>query len=767
MAIARSACCVCMPRSEGAFFGRALAANSFFLDRDWNMARISVMSFRFAIFFISLFACVSAYAQKLNLHHADSAFGNAIEYEKVAGTKGTLSLEIVGDKLYALENGGLSIYDISIPATPKFLGSVSGMGHVRQLKVRGKTAFLTARQSGFWAVDVSDPKNPKIISHFDAIEYATGLDVSENFAFIGNRVFGVQCVDISNPAKMRHVSQILTHESQSVYYKDGIVYSGDWGAGEITTIDFGNPLSPKKISVVNLEGMGDGIDIDGGFLYASTGQHRKTGPLELRHGAGHGLEIFDISDIRRPRKISRVDFPHIYFGPCDYWTPRVSGNCCFASDTINGVFALDVSDKKNPKIIGNLILPKVAPDDPSLKFTMLDKSLPQGDPVSSITVGDGVLYIAGTFTGIYIAELPQIAKPRKKTESVAPKLGGAYKANPIDGFDFIAADSSNPVRAVAVRGDLAYVAQADSGVRIFDLSAAGYPQVGGIECKMAYDVKISGGRLVVAEGFGGVGIYDISDAPKKALDGVYCKPREIGRIACEMLGRPQTLHVWAFDKCNVVGVGAGAASVWFFDISNPAKPKKVLRSAGREIVYNDYGSRRLAAGKYFGLNFHCGGRMIFDMSAKPVKRVFSDTYPLCSQNGSVAAIGDKLLTMNRGGYSIDDPAQPMKNSELTPLKFPGGGPLPFVPEGDSAQIRAEFPQGADEGFACFDEKTKRLVVANRASGKVSIYDFSDVENPKRMRSFSVNANPSVADFTTDGRIVLPCGYAGALVERKK
>ena len=159
-----------------------------------------------------LFACLSAYAQKLNLHHADSAFGNAIEYEKIAGTKGTLSLEIVGDKLYALENGGLSIYDISIPATPKFLGSVSGMGHVRQLKVRGKTAFLTARQSGFWAVDVSDPKNPKIISHFDAIEYATGLDVSENFAFIGNRVFGVQCVDISNPAKMRHVSQILTHE---------------------------------------------------------------------------------------------------------------------------------------------------------------------------------------------------------------------------------------------------------------------------------------------------------------------------------------------------------------------------------------------------------------------------------------------------------------------------------------------------------------------------------------------------------------------------
>ncbi len=717
--------------------------------------------------FTSLLFCVFANAQKLNLHHADSAYGKSIEYEKITGTKGTLALEIVGDKLYALENGGLSVYDISSLTAPKLLGSVSGMGHVRQLKVRGKTAFLTARQSGLWAVDVSDPKNPKIISHFDAIEYATGLDVSENFAFIGNRVFGVQCVDISNPAKMRHVSQILTHESQSVYYKDGIVYSGDWGAGEITSIDFANPLSPQKISVVNLEGMGDGIDIDGNFLYASTGQHRKTGPAELRHGAGHGLEIFDISDIRNPRKISPVDFPKIYFGPCDYWTPRVSGNYCFASDTVNGVFILDVSNKENPKILGNLILPKVAPDNPNLKFSMLDASLPQGDPVSSIAVGDGVLYIAGTFTGIYFAELPQIAKPRKKTDTVAPKLNGAFKAKPIDGFDFIAADSANPARALAVRGDLVYVAQADGGVRIFDLSAAGYPRVGKIECKIAYDAKISDSRLIVAEGFDGVGIYDISAAPNSRSGVSSYKPREIGWITCGMIGRPQTLHVWAFDKCNVVGVGAGAASAWFFDISNPANPKKLLRNGGREIVYNDYGSRRLASGKYFGLNFHCGGRMIFEMTANSVKRVFADSYPLCSQNGSIAAFGDKFLTMNRGGYSIDNPAQPLKNSELTPLKFPDGEPLPFVPEGDSAQIRAEFPQGADEGFAYFDEKTKRLVVANRASGKVSIYDFSDAKNPKRTRSFVVDGNPSVADFTEDGRVVLPCGYAGVLVERKK
>ena len=57
------------------------------------------------------------------------------------------------------------------------------MGNVRQLRVRGKTAFLTTRQCGLWAVDVSDETNPKIISNFDAVEMATGLDVVGDVAF--------------------------------------------------------------------------------------------------------------------------------------------------------------------------------------------------------------------------------------------------------------------------------------------------------------------------------------------------------------------------------------------------------------------------------------------------------------------------------------------------------------------------------------------------------------------------------------------------------
>ena len=233
------------------------------------------MKFLATFLSVLLAACAFAETAKIKNSHSDPRYGAPIEFSKVEGTKGTMALEISGGKLYALEDNGLSVYDISSPKQPKKIGFVKGMGNVRQLKIMGNVAFLTSRQCGLWSVDISDPSNPKILSHFDTAEMATGLDVADGYAFIGNRVFGVQCVDVSNPKKMKHVSSVVTQESQSVYYRDGIVYSGDWGAGEITAIDFSDPANPKIISKVKLDGYGDGIDVVGDFLYASTGQHKR------------------------------------------------------------------------------------------------------------------------------------------------------------------------------------------------------------------------------------------------------------------------------------------------------------------------------------------------------------------------------------------------------------------------------------------------------------------------------------------------------------
>lgn len=116
--------------------------------------------------------------------------------------------------------------------------------------------------------------------------------------------------------------------------------------------------------------------------------------------------------MKKPKRLSRTQFPSAYFRYADYWTPRVCGDYVFAVDTINGMFVVDVSDKSSPKIVGNIVLPKVAPDDASLYFDfpeILNPDTPYGDPLTSVAVGDGVV----KFYDIINPQAPRIVLDEK------------------------------------------------------------------------------------------------------------------------------------------------------------------------------------------------------------------------------------------------------------------------------------------------------------------------------------------------------------------
>jgi len=711
----------------------------------------------YALFAASAFYCTASLGETLINAHPDPKYGKPIPFRKVPGTKGTMSLEITNGKLYALEDNGLSTFDISDPKNPKRLGHVGGMGNVRQLRVSGRTAFLSSRQCGLWAVDLSDDSNPKIISNFDGVEMATGLDVAGDVAFLGNRVYGIQCVDVSDPAKMKHLSSFRTDESQSVYYRNGLLMSGDWAGGEVTVVDVSDLLAPKVVSKLTLDGYGDGMCMKGDILFASTGQHKKSGPQELRQGAGHGLDIFDVSNPGNPVKLSRLDFPAIYFGPCDYWTPRVSGHHCFASDTVNGVFLIDVSDLKSPKIVGNLVLPKRDPEDPKIAVPykqITDPGIPQGDPVSSIAVGDGVLYISGNFTGLYIAEFPEIAKPEPRDFGKLTRLPSKPFDHREKGFISSGAQLSNPTRAVALNGDIAYTANVWEGVKIYRLAEGKIEQIGRLNIPYAADVKRSGDRLYVAEGRNGIGVYTIeSDTGLK----------EISRLSKVEAPVNFAQFVWAFEGHAVIAASSGSTRVLFIDFSDLANPKIVLSQHGSSLVYNNYGGQSLVKDKYFGFSRTFGGIQLFEIGAGSAKLIWEDTFPMCSQTGTLAAFDGEFLVMRCGGYAFIDPEKPVGVSKLKRYAFPTSAGLPADIPDSSAISRALFPKSEFEGQVNVDKATRRVAIANRMFKNIKIYDFSDRENPKLLKSVELNANPNVPAFWK-GLVVLPGGYSGLLLE---
>lgn len=690
--------------------------------------------------------------------HPQAEYGSAIPFRKIPGTSGSLALEISGGRLYALESNGLSIYNIDDPKHPKKLGHVGGMGNVRQLRVRGHTAFLTSRQCGLWAVDVSDETQPQIISNFDAVEMSTGLDVAGDIAFIGNRVYGIQCVDVSDPAHMRHISSYPTDESQSVSYANGWLFSGDWAGGEVTVIDVSNLSAPEARARLHLDGYGDGLAIRGNTLFASTGQHKKSGPEEDRHGAGHGLDIFDISDPLKPVKLSRVSFPRYYLAPCDYWAPRLSGNYCFASDTTNGLFLLDIADLKNPKILGNLILPKSDPENPEVGVPfkqIMDPTIPQGDPVSSTVVGDGVLYISGNYTGIYVAEFPDKAKMEPLDRGPLPQLPAKPFSGEEEGFISSCAALSNPVRAVAVQGDIAYTANVWDGVKVHQLSEDGITEIGQIDIPYAADVKRSGDRLYVAEGQNGIGVYQI-ESPTQV--------KEIGRLAVLEKGLNFVQFLWAFEGTDIIAATCAGTRVSLVDFSQPQDPKIILSESGKQLLYGSYGGQNLVKQRYFALTRHVGGLMLFDLADHSAKMLWHDNFPLCSQTGSITAMGDEFLTMRGGGYAFFNPEKPIATIELQRHKFPSQDTLPHDVLDNSPISSAMFPKTDWDGLPNYDPGTGKLAVLNRTHKNVRIYDFSDKNAPKLLKHFKLNSNPYAPAFWK-GRVLLPGGYSGLLLEK--
>ena len=341
--------------------------------------------------------------------HDQALYGRRLAYHKVDRVGPCIAAEVVADRLYAIGRGALYVLDITNPEQPKLLGTLAGLGTTRQLVVNSGIAYITARQDGLWLVDVSDPTRPTLITHYDSVEMATGIWVSGNLAFLATRCYGVEIVDVSNPRQLRHVSTLKSGEAQSCWTRDGFLYIGDWAPRKLLVADVSNPRRPAIVAEAPLDGYGDGGCLSGKFCFAATGHHSRARDKEEAHGRGHGLEIYDVSQPARPVFVSRVKFAALYSIFSDMWSARVGGGHCVVADTYNGLFVVDVRDVARPAIVAHAQLPLVPAGDHS-------------DSVGGVALGEGVIYAAGIYTGLYVVPASGLVRPVAPEPDTPPVL---------------------------------------------------------------------------------------------------------------------------------------------------------------------------------------------------------------------------------------------------------------------------------------------------------------------------------------------------------
>ncbi len=654
-------------------------------------------------------------------------YGPVLPVEKVAGSDGCTAVEVSGDYLYAAGRDYLAVFDIKTdPAKPRRVAVMRGIRGCRQIAVYKDRAYITARSRGLWIVDIEDPTNPKLIRQFDTIELATGIAASENVIFIAHRVYGVQLLDVSNPKFPKHISQVRTGEAQSVVYRDGMLYVGDWGAGKLTIIDVHDLRTPQVVAEGRLDGFGDGVFVKDNLCYCSTGHDAKSGPKEERHGNGRGVEIFDISDARKPRKLGVFKFPRFLRRDNDYWTVRVCGTTAFCVDSHNGFYMVDVSDPANMKGIGSVRLP---PPIYTWKIAE-DRKLPY-DSCAGLATGDGVVYIAGLTTGIHMVKTPAAHKlpqphlrfdiPPEKPATVNPRLR-RY-------------DLHCQVRRVAVKDDFAYVAASHSGLRLFRISGDGLEELRTWEFECVYDVAVHGDALFVAASGSGLIAYRIAE------DGDIS---EIGRGNITGAERIQIVHILKDGK--YAAVSGGGVLAYVLDVTDPAEMKQVYRGCVGGILYGDMFPCRDKDG-IFPINWHARGIAWYSLNGKTPEEVTSGMPPQGSQLDGVDLLDSGLFIFPVRGSKLAllDPASPETPSLVDVRSVPANMPVRGIPT-------------VNGNIAAF---------ASRRDGKVVTVDLSDPNRPAVMAERCYDLSEGNCDRVVfhKGKMIIPAGHYGLFMER--
>lgn len=646
-----------------------------------------------------------------------TAGDSVLALEKVAGVGPCQAVETDGGRLYATGRGLFHVLDISKPARPRLLGTLKGLGNTRQIFVREKTAFVTARQDGLWLLDVSDAAKPAIISHYDTVEMATGIWVSGEVAYVATRQYGVEIIDVSDLRRPRHLGMLKTGEAQSCWARAGMLYIGDWAPKKLVVADVRDPRMPKIVGSADLDGYGDGGCLRGEVCFAATGHHSRAADQDAGHGRGHGLEIFDVNRPDAPVLLSRVKFPENYQISNDMWSARVSGDHCVVADTWNGLFVVNVRNLKEPEIVARALLPK----------------RPQGDvadPVGGIALGDGVIYAAGVFNGLYVVKAPGLAATVvREADAGTPVPDAATEPPPPP--DFIAYRPDGQVRSVTVAGDVAWTACGKAGIQAIRLGDAPAALSATLGKGDVNHLAVAGDRLYAAENAAGLGIYRIGPSMELKEVGRLAMPgRSVKQVVCPPPGRFALFH-------------CGGAEAFVADVGDPAAPKVALRDAQVGLFYGDQLVPEMLGGRFLVAFWQRSGPAWYDVGGTtPAYRGNTPDENLFSFTDGACALDGRLLIVQRGKLHALEPGE-TRNVRQLPAFGIEGRPLRGRPTTDG----------------------RRLALSRRTDRRVEVLDIADLKAPRLLREYELPGHPGACAFW-NGRLVVPAAYAGLLIERE-
>jgi uncharacterized protein (TIGR03437 family) len=211
-------------------------------------------------------------------------------------------------------------------------------GDVRDIAIAGSMAYVAAGGAGLSIIDITNPATPRMVGTYSAPGFAEGVAVDNGYAYLADGPGGLRVVNVTNPAKPAEVSAVF-----NLNYVFGVALAGTRaylaaaGAG-LLVADVSNPASPVEIARMSTPGFAYGIAASGQTVYIADGWG--------------GIRALDVSDPFHPADRGAVPTPG--------WamSAAVGGSQLYVADAGAGIRVMDISSATAPRDLGGLLFPQ-------------------------------------------------------------------------------------------------------------------------------------------------------------------------------------------------------------------------------------------------------------------------------------------------------------------------------------------------------------------------------------------------------------------------
>jgi hypothetical protein len=191
----------------------------------------------------------------------------------IGGGDAAMDIAVAGPRAYlAVLNGGLRIINVTNPASPTLLGSVTGFSGFG-VAASGSVAYVGAFTAGLKIINASNPASPTLAGTYDTPGEATAVAIVGTVAYVADGSGGLQIINVSNLSTPTLITAVaMPSSANDVVVSGSLAFVGTGGSG-VQIVDISVPASAHVVgSYGEPFSSYRGMAISGSLLYAFSGK---------------------------------------------------------------------------------------------------------------------------------------------------------------------------------------------------------------------------------------------------------------------------------------------------------------------------------------------------------------------------------------------------------------------------------------------------------------------------------------------------------------